>query len=376
MIIGKREFIDGTRLTDVERREVLGSLTSAAPPKEGEKRQQTRYSYTTANVPVTIQHSRNGKDACFLMHGRNLSSGGISLLHGGFLHKGTTCRLVLIRNDGTAQVVLGNVVSCRYITRNIHEVNIQFSAKIEVLQFCEPGTEIKPNASSIDVPRHSGLALCLCGHDVNRRHLAALLSRTGLEVMEVKTLGEAADRLKRLPFSLVLVDSEGAEWYVPQAVDQCRDAGFNGRIVTIGDDQQRSDASFTRPVDDKHFIRTVSMLDLESAGPGEQRIYSTLAGDPKTRGLLPAFVEQAREMARTLERAMCHDDRAAIISACQSLKSVAGGYGFGEVGKAASNALAAVERAKDLGEAGREIGIVTSLCRRLCAEEPPASKAA
>jgi len=67
----------------------------------------------------------------FVAPTRNLSKGGLSFLHGGFVYPGTRCMVQLITTLGASDDVLGTVVSCRYIESMIHEVSIRFDREID-----------------------------------------------------------------------------------------------------------------------------------------------------------------------------------------------------------------------------------------------------
>ena len=63
---------------------------------------------------------------------RNLSAGGFSCIHGGYLHPGSECQVVLPRREGGDPVAVnGTIVHCRHVEGSYHEVGIRFTEEIE-----------------------------------------------------------------------------------------------------------------------------------------------------------------------------------------------------------------------------------------------------
>lgn len=373
------EFFDCTRLSDPQRRALLGSLARAAPARADSRRATARYEYVVPSILVTVMPEQGG-EMRLQMHARNLSCGGMSLLHGGFLHRKTRCSVVLPSLDGKHEVVFGEVVGCRHISRNIHEVSIQFFDKVSVARFCGPDAPVSSASVSRSAPRRlKGLALVLSNVDPVRREILGWLSATGLDAVEAKTVGAAIDKLRRLPFVVAVIDGSEGECAADEAVKAARGAGFSGGILVLGGQSERIEGAevlLPRPQQPETFWDAVSSLFFEKAGDESQPVYSTLEGHEKSRALLSAYVEQALGIASTAEEALKTDDRKRITDAFASLKSTAGGYGFGVLGQAAATALVAIQRAKQLKQAERQVSLVISLCRRLSAEPNPKSKAA
>lgn len=107
-------------------------------------RKHDRFAYRIADIPIHIEHPEGGASS-FLAFGRNLSTGGISVLHGGFLHVGSRCTVILITHAGKMFSIAGVVQHCRHLQGMSHEVGIQFDAEIRIDLF------IAENASKTKV---------------------------------------------------------------------------------------------------------------------------------------------------------------------------------------------------------------------------------
>lgn len=78
-----------------------------------------------------------GTQVHFVVRPRNLSAGGIAVLHGSFLYPGTACAIVLRELHGAQTLVEGRVIHCRCVHGRAHEVNIRFSQPIEIERFVD-----------------------------------------------------------------------------------------------------------------------------------------------------------------------------------------------------------------------------------------------
>lgn len=139
------ERMDSLRLSDVQQRALLDALEMLAQePKGAELRVSRRYRYL---VPGGLTLELDGVTSKFLVRPRNLSTGGISFLHGNFLYPGTTCRIALQTTDHEQVMALGTVVRCRCVRGRAHEVGVQFAAPIEIENFvaeAQPEAEPEP----------------------------------------------------------------------------------------------------------------------------------------------------------------------------------------------------------------------------------------
>lgn len=97
-------------------------------------REHERFAYRITDIPVHIEHPDGGTSG-LLTFGRNLSSGGIAVLHGGYLHLGSRCTVILRTLAGDPTSIAGIVRHCRHIQGMSHEVGIQFDAEIRIEQF-------------------------------------------------------------------------------------------------------------------------------------------------------------------------------------------------------------------------------------------------
>lgn len=366
--------VDYTRLSDSDLHGLWKELDRTASLRPNNRREHERHEYHIRNVPVTVVHEAGG-EAKFLVHARNISCGGMAFLHGGFLHKGATCRVVLPTNDGNSKLVMGRIVACRHVLRNVHEVSVQFHDKIDVERFCgPPRTAAASVACSVTIPALSGLALCASPDESVRAAVVGWLRETGLDVIETQATGPTLDKLKRLPFVLCVIDDAISEANLAALVRAVRGAGFAKSLVMLSSGEAQAgsaDGLLTKPVKQAELFDLLTQLSGAENLTDTRPIHSTLTRDPGATTLLEGYIVQAQAAATQLERALESNDLRAAEQACNSLRSTAGGYGFAELGRVAAQASAALDAARSLRQAERQVALLISFCRRLTAERPP-----
>ncbi len=148
-------FNNLVRLTDSERDHLLDRLDRGSARKplvsEGvsiERRKDPRLEYREVEVPLVVEHPGGG-GAWLLVCARNISAGGLAFIHGGFLHVGSRCRMLLHRLNGERELIGGEIVNCRHVEGALHEFSVRFEHKIEPSEFVD---ELKPADASEDAP--------------------------------------------------------------------------------------------------------------------------------------------------------------------------------------------------------------------------------
>ncbi len=123
------------RVDDEKLTKLLDTLDAKGTKADG-KRKSPRYAYRIKSVRVYMQPPGSKDIVAYLVPTRNLSAGGLSFLHGGFVHQGTRCLVQLTRTIDARDDVPGTVVSCRYIEQMVHEVSVRFDRKIDPSAYC------------------------------------------------------------------------------------------------------------------------------------------------------------------------------------------------------------------------------------------------
>jgi hypothetical protein len=134
-VVAKPQRLDALRLSEVDQFFILQELEKAArQPANAERRASRRYRY---QVRQGLVMQVPGLRFQFIVRPRNLSAGGISVLHGGFLYAGTACAVTLRTVDGEQLPVAGRIIRCRCVHGRAHELNIHFTEPIALERFVD-----------------------------------------------------------------------------------------------------------------------------------------------------------------------------------------------------------------------------------------------
>jgi PilZ domain len=122
------------RLSEVERKALLKAITMKADASpQAAKRGHTRYSLPSGTAVVAELEQPGGTPQKLVVSVRDISRGGLSLLHGGYLHVDTRC-VFRFFDAGKKQIAIAyaKVVRCQHVKGQIHDVGAKFDMPLSV----------------------------------------------------------------------------------------------------------------------------------------------------------------------------------------------------------------------------------------------------
>lgn len=133
--------IDTLRCTEAMLRAVINELDkqelleAETPGGKSKRRKHKRIALPNV-TPVLLNVQRPGEGATsFLVAPRNMSSSGMSLLTGIFMHPGANCAVTLQSLNGE-QIRIGAVIKrCRFVALRLHELGIRFNTDVDLAGF-------------------------------------------------------------------------------------------------------------------------------------------------------------------------------------------------------------------------------------------------
>lgn len=348
---GDGKFQDLSRLSAQERADLLDTLDAGRrSEKSSVRREHDRLAYRASEIAVLLVQP-GGSIGRFLVTARNLSAGGMAFVHGGFVHPGVECRVVLMTRSGERKLVLGKVRSCRHIGRHLHEIGVQFFAAIDPSEFVDP-TCAKSSSDTmfeVDAPAEprtlAGRVVHVADQALDRRVITSVVGATGLDVAAFATVAGALEHLEDETCDamlLVLLPGEA-----DQQVAALRSGGFAGPLIALRplEAVRAPDgvaASFVKPVRLSdvvaELIAVLPQRDSAEAGP----IMSTMRLDPEMSGRLTKYVVSLQADASRLRGALAGGQIKTAATLCAQLSSQAGAYGFACIARAAGAAAAAL----------------------------------
>ena len=367
----------GQELQDDQRRQLLEALLNkldaqaAADPARVERR-NTRVNYRRFSVPIRIHHP-GGTSALRNVLTRDLSAGGLSFIHNGYVHINTRIEALLRRHEGGEDVIHGVVMHCQHIGGTWHVVGVKLDKRIFPKLYVDPD-QAGPLTSV------TGSVLHLEAQDLDRRLFAHHLRNTSVALTGCTTLEEARQHLHHKPFDLVVLDlnlDTTDDDEAASIVDQIRDTGFTGPIAVC--------TAETRPallaaVESKGIVglirkpyeaqAIITALGGWLSGPKEagKPIHSPLADQPDSRILVSEYTRKTKVLIRDLRDAIARQDVQKCRTICLILKGTGSGYGFPQVTTAADEAITILDKTSSLAESEARLQTLLSVCARLSPE--------
>ncbi len=342
--------------------------------KGAERRRHKRCEYRAGEIAMMVQHPGGGNGR-FLVCTRNISVSGLSIIHGGYLHPGTECRLLLARPDGSPMALSAVVMHCRHVGAHHHEIGLRFLEEINPYEILSEQQieEAGGSLSGRDLPTLEGSILLVDASATDRRLLMYHLKATGVEIFAAATPGAALDAVRKNDFGLVLCDISLKEQESARMIKQMRSYGVTSPIIvlTAESDLKRlleartagANEIIGKPYSPEALITVIAEW-LEQTTI-EDPIYSSMEDDPGMAEMVLDYIEQARRLAGKLERASIADDQIAVRELCLAIQGSAAGYGFGAATAAARDVLKTMDICKSLEHAQGQIKRLKAICARL-----------
>ncbi len=344
-----QHFRDTVKLTSFQREGLLQRLDGASKvASSGAKnRKGVRFSYQRENVPMLVVHPGGGVGR-FLVCTRNISEGGMSILHGGFLHVGAEAHLSVTDVDGHEQHLVGVVAQCRIVHGTLHEIGVQFRERIDVTRFVDDRHhDLELPEGAENAPVVDGDLLLLDMRSATRKTRAHQLRHCGLTVVEAASAGEAKDLLKTQPFDVVLIDCDSG--IAVSDVKALRDGVFEGLMVTLTEKNElarilpstcvRLETELSVPA----IASRIAVYLSSRSSDGMEPILSELTNDPGMVSLVQGYIHDVKRSCEQITSAMAESDMQTIRGRCQAIRTTAGGYGFPMLTRAAGDALNALD---------------------------------
>jgi hypothetical protein len=137
------------RLSESDRRLLLKRLDVVDQQGGAWARQHARVEPPTG-VRVIFEMVQSDLLNRYFVVPRDVSAGGVSFLHGSFVHTGTPVGVVFITRSGDMLKVQGRVVRCRHAQASEHEVGVEFETELDLKSLAaEHNSSANPHASLV-----------------------------------------------------------------------------------------------------------------------------------------------------------------------------------------------------------------------------------
>ncbi|CAG0995944.1 hypothetical protein PHYC_02562 [Phycisphaerales bacterium] len=349
----------------------LAALLDLLDQRDGQRpnarREFSRWAYRHAGINVHLTHP-GGSTTTQRLAGRNVSRGGVALLHSGFVHPGTKCRVEMIRRDGTLKDVAGEVARCQHRRGMLHELGIRFEKQINLREFVPPvGNTPLYSIERICPERLQGRVLHAEDSTLETRIVAHYLRDTCVKLVTVGR-GDHAITTAAEGFDLVLVNFALPDMTGAQLIKELRAKGETVPALILTADPV---ASMNENLWEVHKVGLVQKPYTQEQllrAMGERlliddRTEKSAAVTEMARGaadLLEGFADQ-------LESALAKDDLSRAIDIAARLQGNATALGLSHVAAAAEVAHGLLPTLSSLRQEPRLLQELASACRRAAA---------
>lgn len=264
-------------LEESERDRLLDDLDrNSTPGGPGSRRASERHTFRQSNLPVTIVHPAGG-ETWFLAQARNLSATGLAVIHTGYIHAGSRCRVVLHSRANESVSVKGRVVRCRHLAGIIHELGIHYDMPIDIESFTGSNDPHRVKTLSDIITVRNMSVLCIAPSKSEARMITCQLESARVLIDRMLDFVSALVRLRRqtLRYDLVIVPPRMGHSDAAFIASAIRKAGFTRPILAYKsspsaptpDDNLEPIEWLTLETTQEHFLTTIiTLLDAESGG--------------------------------------------------------------------------------------------------------------
>ncbi|MEK6702186.1 MAG: response regulator [Planctomycetota bacterium] len=358
-------------LTQEGLNEFLDSVDTANSKGKTVKRVFVRWPFRRMSVDVTLMQP-GGNAAKLKMACRNISCGGMSLLHNSFVHTGTRVTVKLSTPSGDIIESEGTIVRCQHVRGMVHEIGVKFLQQIVVRDIVQSSPFNNTfSLERVDPESLRGTIVYADDSAAERKLVTHYLRGTALRLRTVDNgiegltiTGEGCD--------LVIVDLDMPGMSGAEMIQGIREAGYSTPVIVVTADtaainrinaqELKISAFLAKPYTQDTLLRAIA--EFISADSGSKQSCSTLAEDHPNRGLVAGYVLQVMESAKKLSEKLKREDLEGCRTICMQLKGSAANFGFETLGHIASVAFKQLAATKSVSESGMQLRTLITACER------------
>lgn len=339
---------------------------------DGRRREFVRWPFRAASVELRLYQPGNSVASEIRVACRDLSCGGMSVVHSAYMHTGSKVVLRLPRPDGELIEVSGFVSRCRHVRGVIHEIGIRFDRPIHARDFVrlDPFSDCF-SLESVKAEELKGHLLYVDDSPIDQKLVKHYLRETGLRLTlcddpakAIAVAGEGCD--------LILTDHDMPGMTGAELVTKLREEGINTPVILVTSDTSaatratlqaaRVNAFLTKPLRPDVLLRAVA--EFMVVGATTSAMHSSLPKTDPNYPLVEGFVAQARQYVKRLNDAIERDDAATARSIALQIKGVAPALGFEAIALLASEAVKSLSASMSVAESIRPMRMLIAACER------------
>lgn len=349
-----QQIVDSLRFTQRDLEQIVAELNRDRAGGPAVARREARRWACQFQRAVLTTFERQGSKKHHAVVPRNISINGLAVLHGGYVHIGTTCALTLRGVDGSARTIHGTVCRCQHFRAHLHDVGIRFESALSPRDFFITfGNEYLFQAEHVDPKTLSG-RLAVVEPNVSEQQLIAHLCRSSDLTLECARTAEEGLALLATGPDFALVDHalDGVDGL--QFLASCRERGIDVPIVLMaaGHDRDLRYAAIAAGARELVFKPILGDIVLRAAaeflllGPEVDEPGAT--SDSTDQRLSTDAVEMHRqeltELGVRIRTSLEALEFAAVRAACEQISGTSAAFGFAAQAEQARTIVAGMEK--------------------------------
>ncbi len=319
-------------------------------------------------------HQPSGSMTTCIYAGRDLSIGGMSVLHCAFVYDGTSVSVHLKKRSGAIEVIPAKVTRCLHMRGQLHEVGIRFAKTIELGEF----VHIDPLKGQFRLDRVkpadlTGRMLYVDSEAIGVTVVRQLLKATNLEIITAPSAADAADKVKDR-FDVIVLDERCADSTGVELCRRLREVGVLAPVVLISGDPQMTpmarkagvSALVSKPLKLESLLAALGEVMLvRAAQPTEQQ---TLKFDQSILEHAPELLAELHKSAGELRHAITSGDVSQARHQSAQIGTIGQALGLTPVVAAVETAMKQLAATASTAEAAPALEHVARMCHQVQAK--------
>lgn len=337
-------------------------------PEAVKRRQFIRWPYPKS-VAVGIRQGSRGDMIAMAMACRNISSGGISLLHRAYIHNGSEIRICLKKLTGDVVGIDGVVVHSRHVRGTTHEVGVKFDNPIDPREFLSLSsfatTFLIEHVEPDDL---KGVVLAIDDSEADLRLLQHFLQGTQIRFRTASNIEDGA-KLAAEGCDIILCDYHFEESNGTDFIEKLRQAGSDTPVLMMTADTQvtkgllntPADAILPKPISRELLHRALAQFLLnENYGAAKK---STLSEGHPNANFIPDFVADLSRIADHLEETIKTEDYTRCSDLCLQITESGPTLGFQALADMAAKTSRQLSSSMSVAESITPVRRLITVCR-------------
>lgn len=352
--------------------ELLDVVDLRSGKSKSVKRVFVRWPFRKESVDITLLQESGGSARTLKMACRNISCGGMSLLHNSYVHAGTKVMVRLGTSTGTFVDSEGVIVRCQHVRGMVHEIGVKFTQPIVVRDIVESNPFNNTfSLEKVEPESLRGTIVYADGSAAERKLVIHYLRGTTLRVRTVENGAEGL-KLAGEGCDLVIADVDMPVMSGADMVKGIREAGYSTPVIMVTADtaaisrlnakELKISAFLAKPYTQDTLLRAVA--EFISADSGSKQSCSTLTEDHPNRGLVAGYVEQIAASTKALKAFIDKDDADGCRTICVQIKGSAANFGFEALGRLAAAAVRQLSTSRSVAESTMPLRALVTACER------------